>query len=236
MRDHRMIEDGDRVLIAFSGGKDSSVLTQVLSEKRKIIPITFELLACHLTTDLASVDPRQSEQHDRFFNALDIELTRRHVPILARLDPKFQMNCFFCAMQRRKTLLSVAKALNCTKIAFGHHLDDIIETLLMNMFYNGKIATMPIRLELDNHDVTIVRPLGLTKERDISTYAAQLGLIDDSPPCPYGESGRRARVKRLITELAREDPRIRDNLSAALGRVKLDYLKEKLRETGDTTI
>ena len=130
-------------------------------------------------------------------------------------------------MNRRMAILDFAKGMDCNKVAYGHHLDDIIETLLLNMFYKAEISTMPVRLELDSHDVTLVRPLCLTKESEIRTYARRHCVFEEAPPCPYGEEGRRARMKKLIQELADEDERVRDNLSACLSRVKLGYLREK---------
>jgi tRNA 2-thiocytidine biosynthesis protein TtcA len=229
IRKHRMIEEGDRLLIAFSGGKDSLVLTHFLGWKRRILPIKFDLVGCHMTTDFKPIVKGHQGAYDAFFDRLGIPLERVHTPILERLEPGKEMNCFYCAMQRRKTLLSMAKKLDCNKIAYGHHMDDIIETLLMNLFYNSKIATMPIRLELDDHDMVIVRPLGYTKERELTTYAKRLGVPVESTECSYAENGSRLRVKKLIAELAKQDPRIRDNLSSALDRVRLGYLREKIR-------
>jgi tRNA 2-thiocytidine biosynthesis protein TtcA len=230
IRKHRMIEDGDRLLVAVSGGQDSCVLSHVLKEKQRIFPIHFELIACHIVTDVAPRDGEKEKRLDAFFAGLEIPLKRYFVPVIERLDEGRKMNCFFCAMQRRMKLLKVALENDCTKIAYGHHMDDIIETLFLNMFYNAEISTMPARLELDDHDMVFVRPFCLTKKREIKTYAKRFGLTDLEQDCPYGKDGRRERVRRIIDELAGEDERIRDNLSRSLGRVKNDYLIEKLRK------
>ncbi len=231
LRKHRMVEAGDRLLIGVSGGKDSMTLAHVLAHKRRVLPIEFELRACHIVTDMEPRDEEWEARLDSYFEDIGVPLTRRYIPVIQRLDPKRKMNCFFCAMQRRMAIISIAKELECNKIAYGHHLDDIIETLLMNMFYNAEISTMPARLELDDHNLVIVRPLCLVKERETAAFARRLDVVEQAgPPCPYGEEGRRVRVKRLIAELAEEDERVRDNLSASLGRVKLGYLREKLRE------
>jgi tRNA(Ile)-lysidine synthase TilS/MesJ len=225
-----MIEDGDRVLVAVSGGVDSSAMARVLAEKRRSYPIAFDLVGCHVTTDLNPPTERGNDWLDGFFGSIEIPLLRRHAPVVARLDPGKEMSCFFCAMQRRKALLAVALEQGCGKIAYGHHLDDVIETLLLNMLFKAEISTMPARLELDDHDAVIVRPLSRVKEAEIKRYAAKFGIEQAGPVCPFGLDGRRRRVKRLIAELAREEPRIRDNLAASLGRVKEGYLLEKLRE------
>jgi tRNA 2-thiocytidine biosynthesis protein TtcA len=152
--------------------------------------------------------------------------------VVARLEPGEETSCFFCAMQRRMALLRIAKEHGCGKVAYGHHLDDVIETLLINMLFKAEISTMPVRLELDDHEIVIVRPLARVKEAEIKRYARRFGIEQAGPACPLGLDGRRQRIKQLIDELAREDPRIRDNLAASLGRIKEGYLVEKTRGSG----
>ncbi|MFO8070733.1 MAG: ATP-binding protein [Polyangia bacterium] len=227
---HRMAEQGDRILIAVSGGVDSSVLARVLSEKRASLPVEIELLGCRVVTDLAPFDAEAHRGLERFFRDLGVPLARRDVPVIGRMEGGGDPSCFFCAMQRRRELIRFALESSCNKIAYGHHQDDVIQTLLMNMLYKAEISTMPARMELDDHDLVIVRPLCLVPERDVKLYARKFGIEPAEPPCPHAEGGRRQRVGRLIDELAREHPRIRDNLSASLGRVRRGYLREKLRE------
>ncbi len=232
IRRFRLIEEGDHILVGISGGKDSMSLAKVLREKQTYFPLKFKVTAAHVVMDIFPRDDALISRIDNAFTDLDIPLERRFVSVKNRLDAGERVNCFFCAMHRRMAMIRMAKALGCKKIAYGHHMDDVIETLLMNMFYKGEISTMPARLELDNHDIVIVRPLVLAKEREVSTYAARCGLSDiDGPACPHGEDGRRVRIKRLITELSREHSGIRNNLFAALGRVKIDYLLEKRKGT-----
>lgn len=226
---HRMIEEGDRILIAVSGGKDSATLAHVLSQKKSVLPMRFRLTACHIATDIAPRDEAAEDRLADFLMGVGIEMNKRFVPVLERATSEKKINCVFCAMQRRMAILDVAKALDCNKVAYGHHLDDIIETLLFNMFYMAQISTMPARLELDTHDVIIIRPLCFTKESDTSLYAERFCADALMPGCECAADGRRARIKRLIGELAKEDDGVRDNLSAALGRVRLGYLREKLR-------
>ena len=230
LRRHRMIEEGDRIMVAFSGGVDSFVLARILAEKRSAIPVKFELIGCHVATDIVDMKEDGWEISQNFFGALRIPLVRMDVEVTGRSDRGRPMNCFFCAMQRRKALISQALKNDCTKIAYGHHLDDVIETLLINMFYNAEISTMPARLELDNYDLVIVRPLCLVKESEVKRYAARMELEAVVEPCPHGDKGKRARVKQMIHEMALEDGRVRDNLAASLGRIKLGYLLEKLRK------
>ena len=225
-----LIEEGDKVLIGVSGGKDSTSLVKILSEKQKYFPFRFEILAAHVVTDLFAKDEALERRVDELFETLSVQWTRKYVSVTGRDEGK-KISCFYCAMQRRTAMVRLAQETGCNKIAYGHHLDDIVETLLMNMFYKAEISTMPVKLELDNHALTIIRPFCLTKESEIRRYASRMGLTSiDGPPCPYGVDGRRARVKALIKSLSSEYSEIRNNLFASLGRVKNGYLYEKLRE------
>ena len=227
----RLIEEGDHILVGISGGKDSTALAKIMVEKQKYFPLKFRVTAAHIVMDIFPRDDALIGRIDEAFEALEIPLIRRFIEVKRNLKENESVNCFFCAMHRRMAMIRMAKAFGCNKIAYGHHMDDVIETLLMNMFYKGEISTMPARLELDNHDIVIIRPLVLAKEHEVRAYAKRCGLSDiDGPPCPHGEDGRRLRIKRLVSELASEHGEIRNNLFAALGRVKHDYLLEKLKE------
>jgi tRNA 2-thiocytidine biosynthesis protein TtcA len=229
LRVHRMIEPGDRVLVAVSGGADSSAMARILAGKRRTLPVRFELIGCHVVTDLFPRNEPGEAWLDEYFSALGVPLVRTFVEAKRHLKAGKPVSCFFCAMQRRKALIAEATARGCTKLAFGHHLDDIIETLLLNMIHGGAIAAMPARLELDDHPVTIIRPLCRVKESEIKELARNAGVESAEQRCGLGLDGRRARVKRAIADLAAGDGRVRDNLAASLGRVRGDYLLEKLR-------
>ena len=230
LRRFRMLEAGDRVLIGISGGKDSTTLAKVLRDKQRHLPISFELLACHAVTDILPENKEMENALDSLFAKMGIPLERHLVEVMTRRDKGRKMNCFFCAMHRRMAMIRVATRLGCNKIAYGHHLDDIIETLLMNMFYRGEISTMPALLELDRHPITIIRPLCLAKEHEVQCFAERFGLsLLDGPPCPLGADGRRQRIKSLVRDLARRDGKLRNNILASLGRVKSDYLLERRR-------
>jgi tRNA 2-thiocytidine biosynthesis protein TtcA len=229
LRVHRMIEPGDRVLVAVSGGADSTAMARIHADKRRTLPVRFELIGCHVVTDLFPRNEAGEAWLDAYFAELDVPLARVFVEARRHLPPGKPLSCFFCAMQRRRTLIAEAVARGCAKLAFGHHLDDIIETLLLNMIHGGAIAAMPARLELDDHPVTIVRPLCRVKEAEIKAFASGIGVVPAEQRCGLGLDGRRARVKRAISDLAAGDDRVRDNLLASLGRVRGDYLVERLR-------
>ena len=234
IRRFRLVEEGDHILVGISGGKDSTSLAKILRDKQKYLPISFDVTAAHIVMDIFPRDDALLERIDTAFSRLDIPLKRRFVSVESRRRKGEKINCFFCAMMRRMAMIRLAKELGCNKIAYGHHMDDIVETLLMNMFYKGEISTMPVRLELDNHNIVIIRPLSLAKESEVRAYAKRCGLEDiDGPPCEFGKDGRRARIKRLIGELSSEYKEIRNNLFTSLGRVKNDYLMVKSKEADE---
>jgi len=231
LREHRMLEPGDRVLLAISGGADSSAMARVLARKRRTLPFAFELVGCHVVTDLFPRNEAGEAWLDRFFAELGVPLRRVFIEASRRLGQQAP-TCFTCARERRRALVATAEAEGCTKLAFGHHLDDIVETLLLNMIHCGAIAGMPVRLELDRHPITIIRPMCRVKEAEAKAFAAGAGIVPAQQRCGMGIDRRRASVKRAIAELAEGDDRVRDNLFAALGRVRADYLLEKARGGG----
>jgi tRNA(Ile)-lysidine synthase TilS/MesJ len=230
VRRFRLIEEGDKILVGVSGGKDSTSLVKILSEKQKYFPFRFEILAAHVVTDIFPRNEELECRIDQFFESVGVPNVRKFVEVFKKEGETRDINCFYCAMQRRTAMVRLAHETGCNKIAYGHHLDDIVETLLMNMFYKAEISTMPARLELDNHDLILIRPFCMTKESEIRTYAERMGLTGiDGPRCPHGKDGRRARIKKLVSELSLEYSEIRNNLFASLSRVKTGYLTEKIR-------
>lgn len=218
--DHGMIEDGDRIAVAVSGGKDSMTLLQVLADRRKFVPIRYDLVAIHIDFGF---HPRQTRSLIGHFKALGVPYVVEKSDILKRTDPK-KINCFWCAWNRRRELFCAADRLKCRKVAFGHHKDDIAQTLLMNLFFHGEISTMCPRQELFGGKIVIIRPLAYVDEAMISRFARQRRFKTVSCRCPHADMSQRRAVARIISGLAKVCPEVTTNINKSTGRIKKEYL------------
>jgi tRNA 2-thiocytidine biosynthesis protein TtcA len=223
IREYNLIEASDRLAVAVSGGKDSLALLYMLKERLKWVPIQYELLAVHLDMGFEGTQPQAIERACRemgvpfHFEQTDYGL-RAHGPE-NRENP-----CFICAWLRRKHLFRLAKTLKITKIAFGHNQDDIIETLLLNMFYSGGLSTMLPKQVLFEGDLTIIRPLALLEEGRIKRFAQRMGLPEIPNPCPSAGNSSRNEIKVFLSSFYARNKKIRGNIYHALSHVRPDYL------------
>ncbi|MBN1913135.1 MAG: tRNA 2-thiocytidine(32) synthetase TtcA, partial [Candidatus Omnitrophica bacterium] len=158
--DYRMLEEGDRIAVAVSGGKDSLAMLRVLDDRRAFVPIKYEVVAVHV--DLGY--PRScAKALERYFKKIGVEYHIEKCDELKKIKKK-DISCFWCAWNRRKALFEASDRLGCNKIALGHHKDDIIETILMNMFFNGEISAMCPKQELFHGKLTVIRPMAYVEE------------------------------------------------------------------------
>jgi len=226
--DFNLIEDGDRIAVAVSGGKDSWTLLHILDELRRRAPVRFELIAVNFDPGFAGYrSDLLAEYLQRHNVTCHLEKTASSAVIAEKLRPGSSY-CAFCARLRRGVLYRVAQRLNCNKVALGHHLDDFIETLLLNQFYAGKLAAMSPKMPADNGVQTVIRPLVYVEESLISEYSSLCDFPIISCACPLaGEMEhlqQRQRMKRLIRELNSEIPQIRRSLLSAMGNVHHRHL------------
>jgi tRNA 2-thiocytidine biosynthesis protein TtcA len=227
--DFNLIEDGDRVMVALSGGKDSWTLLQILDVLRRHARIHFSLFA--VTVDSGYEDFK----HDLIARtcaergwASRIEHTKIGETIDDVIEPG-DTPCSLCGRLRRGVLYRVATEIGATKIALGHHADDVIETLLLNLFYEGTLKAMPACLVSNTGHHHVVRPLVYVREADAAAYARESGLPVVSCCCSAcGDfSLKRQRVKRLLLDLERENPGIKNSMLRAVGNVTASHLLDK---------
>lgn len=217
-----MIERGDRILIAVSGGKDSTSLAYDLAAKRRWWPEPFEIRAIHIATDFCSCCKKSALLE--LLGSWGIEALSIDVPVIGRLKEGRSMNCYWCSTQRRTELLRYAMAEGFNKIALGHHLDDIVETLMMNMLYKGQISGMLPVLRYSKYPVAIIRPLALCEERQVIEFARERGFASAACTCPYGADSKRREVRARIAALTGGSSRLKRHLFDSMSNVNEEYL------------
>ena len=226
--DYHMIEDGDRLMVCLSGGKDSYGMLEILLSLRSRAPIHFELIAVNL----------DQKQPGFPAHVLPDYLTRRGVPfhietrdtysVVKRLIPPGQTTCSLCSRLRRGHLYRIGTELNATKIALGHHRDDILETLLLNLFFTGKLKAMPPKLRSKSGRHVVIRPLAYVKEADLERYASlQQFPIIPCDLCGSQENLKRKQVKTLLGEWNQRFPGSKDSMFAALSNVSPSLLLDR---------
>ncbi len=219
---YSLIKENDRVAVALSGGKDSLVMLETLANRRKRLPINYEVMAIHVhvsnigyETDLSFIK--------RFCDELNVPL--HIINTEADLEKhKDKAICFICSSLRRKELFDFVKKEKCNKLAFGHHRDDAIETLLMNMMSNSSISAMPPSLSMFSGEFDLIRPLILLAEDEIREYARLRNYPQQVKICPHGDATRRADAKRLLIEMEKIDKNARQNIYGAMSNVQSLYL------------
>lgn len=218
--DYKMLSEGDKIAVAVSGGKDSLTLLRILNDRRSFVPIKYDILAVHI--DLGY--PRSvAKRLEKYFKKIGVKYHIEKIDALKKTKKK-DINCFWCSWNRRKALFEVANRFACTKVALGHHKDDIIETILLNLFFQGEISAMVPKQELFKGKIVLIRPLAYVEEYMAKRFAKEEKLPQESCICPHSVTSNRAKMGKIISSLKKICPEVKTNIFKSVKRIKTDYL------------
>ncbi len=225
--DFNMINEGDRIAVAVSGGKDSLSLMHVLRHRQRVSPVAFEFTAVHIDFGFEDFDSKELadylEKHNFSYHLERVDSLKGE-----RYE---DIDCFWWSRNRRKALFQTADREGYTKVAFGHHLDDIAETIVLNQFYRGEIGAMKPKLELFDGKIVIIRPLAYVREREMVDLAKEL-CIDSmgQSKCGNDDTSHRMRIKKMLKDFEQGNPMVVTNIFRSLQRVQTNYLIENPSE------
>jgi len=222
INDYDLIGDGDRILVGVSGGKDSLALLEVLALRNKNRQNNYTIVAAHVDVENVEYETDMSYIQE-FCDSLGVEFIKRVIKVDFTKESK-KPACFICSWNRRKVLFELAKEYNCNKLALGHHKDDAIETLLLNMVNNGIMSSMPPKLSMFDGTFTLIRPLIYYTDEEVRKYADYRKFKKQVKYCPHENKTQRNRAKKLIAQLEELNPHVRSNIFAAMSNIHEEYL------------
>ena len=218
---YNLINEGDRIVIGISGGKDSFILLESLALRLKYSPVKYSIFPVHVK--IKEVPYSIDETYIRTIcknMGQDFYIKESSVDFKSENMSK----CFICSWQRRKELFKFCREHNCNKLALGHHFDDAIQTLLMNLIFQGSVSSMPADLKLFNNEVSIIRPLILLPEKNLIDHAATRQYPKEKKMCPYADKTSRNSIKAIIKAMEELNPHAKNSIFAAMSNVHVDYL------------
>jgi len=228
IHDFKMIEDGDRIMVCLSGGKDSYTQLDILMNLRKSAPISFELIAVNLDQKQPGYPEHILPNYLKTLRIPYLIVEEDTYSVVKRIIPEGKTTCSLCSRLRRGILYRTAKELGATKIALGHHREDIIETLFLNMFYGGKLKAMPPKLLSDNGEHIVIRPLAYCREKDIEQYSAlQQFPIIPCNLCGSQENLQRKMIKEMLKQWDCESPGRIESIFSSVQNVTPSHLADK---------
>lgn len=229
---YRMIEDGDRIAVAVSGGKDSMLLLWLLRERLKRIPIHYEMVAVHVDPGF---DSQSADELEAFFKEerFRYEIVRTDHGPRAHSPENRENPCFLCSRLRRTELFKKARGLGCSKIALGHNQDDLIETFFINICYGAQVAGMVPRQVFFGGEMTVIRPLALIPAAKVERMRRRLEIPVIPNSCPSADRNKRNEVRSLLESFYGKNAKVRGNIFHAMSHINLEYLPPPLDNSAD---
>ena len=223
--DYLMIEDGDKIAVGVSAGKDSLALLCAMAEIRRFYPKKFDLLAITVDMGFEGMDfsPVKSfcEELGVEYEIVPTQISKIIFDVRKEKNP-----CSLCAKMRRGALYNYAKERGCNKVALGHHFDDVVETFMLNLFFEGRLGCFQPVTYLSNTDITLIRPMIYMPEKDVRYFASKTELPIQKSPCPADGNTEREEMKKLLASLERENKGLRYRIFGAIQRGGIDGFRE----------
>lgn len=222
LKDYKMLSDNDRILVALSGGKDSLALLELLAARSRIYKPRINIIAAHIRLKNIKYLSDDKILKD-FCNNHGVEFHLIESEFDASAD-KRKSPCFLCSWNRRKALFSLAQELECNKLALGHNMDDFLETMLMNITFQGAFSAMAPTMVMKKFPLTIIRPLCLVNENDLETFAIMSEYPQQIKRCPHEKKSNREQMKQLLKQLEKMNPEARYNLWGSMSNIQTELL------------
>ena len=223
--DYNMIEDGDKIAVGVSGGKDSLTLLEVLAEMRRFYPPKYEVYAVTVDMGFDGADFSEIEEFCRRIN-VEYKVVKTEIAKIIFDIRKESNPCSLCSKMRRGSLHAAAQELGCNKVALGHHYDDAVETFMMNMFFEGRLGCFSPVTYLSNRQITLIRPMIYAQEKDVMYFTRKRTLPIIISPCPEDHATEREKMKNLLLELEKNNKGLRHRIFTAMCRGEIDGFKK----------
>jgi tRNA(Ile)-lysidine synthetase-like protein len=222
IKEYDLIKDGDRIMIGVSGGKDSMSLLSGLTSRLQFRKENYKIIAVHIDVENVpySID---NEYIKDFCDQHNIEYIIDKINVDFDKDPS-KSHCFVCSWHRRKRLFELTEKYNCNKLALGHHLDDAVETLLINMCYHGSISSMPASLSMFNGRIELIRPMILLTNKEIRDFATIMNFPSEKETCPWDDKTKRNQAGEIIREMEKRFKPARKGIFKSMSKIYIDYL------------
>jgi tRNA(Ile)-lysidine synthase TilS/MesJ len=230
---YKLIKDGDKIAVGVSGGKDSVTLLKLLAEYKRFSPEKFHLIAITVDLDFSNKNADFTPIKN-LCDDLGVEYYIEKTDIgKVVFDVRQESNpCALCSKMRKGALNNLAKKLGCNKVAVGHHADDLTDTMLLSLLYEGRLSTFAPKSYLDKMDLTLIRPMIMIREMDVLSYSKQLPVVDSC--CPANKKTKREYVKDLVRDIGKDIPNVRDMMFTALIHPERYNLFDKFEEQAET--